>query len=279
MQQIGVAQSTSSMRYALPMTDGVIVQQQSFEGKVALVTGGAGGIGKTTALAFAAAGAAVVVADRDEAAGRPVAEEIVAAGGRAAFVQVDVTRAADTQRMVEFAVSQFGRLDTAFNNAGIELENKPTADCDEDTFDRVVDVNLKGVWLCMKYEIAQMLKQGGGGAIVNTASVAGLIGAPLMPAYCASKHAVVGLTKAAAAEYGRQKIRVNAVCPGVINTPMMERAFAADPRRQPQMERLHLLKRVGQPEEIASAVLFLCSDAASFVTGHPMAVDGGMVAI
>ncbi len=255
------------------------MQQHSFDGKVALVTGGAGGIGRTTALAFAAAGAAVVVADRDEKAGTQVAEEIVANGGRAGFVQVDVARATDVQRMVDFAVSRFGRLDVAFNNAGIELESKPTADCDEDTFDRVINVNLKGVWLCMKYEIAQMLAQGGGGAIVNTASVAGLIGAPLMPAYCASKHGVVGLTKAAAAEYGRQKIRVNAVCPGVINTPMMERAFEADPRRRARMERVHLLKRVGEPQEVANAVLFLCSDAASFVTGHPMAVDGGMVAI
>lgn len=253
--------------------------QQSYETKVALVTGGGGGIGQTTALAFAAAGAAVVVADRDEQAGSRVAGEIVSRGGRAAFVQVDVAKAAQVERMVAFAVERFGRLDVAFNNAGIELENKATADCEEDTFDRIVDVNLKGVWLCMKYEIAQLLRQGGGGAIVNTASVAGLVGAPYMPAYCASKHGVVGLTKAAAAEYGRNKIRVNAVCPGVINTPMMERAFEADPRRRPQMERVHLLKRVGEPHEVADAVLWLCSDAASFVTGHPMAVDGGLTAI
>jgi len=266
------------MRYAAPSHKESAVQEHSYEGKVALVTGGAGGIGKATALAFARAGAVVVVADRDAAAGEQVATEITAAGGRAAFVQVDVTRAAEVERMVAFAVERFGRLDAAFNNAGIELENQPTADCDEDTFDRIVDVNLKGVWLCMKHELRQMLKQGGG-AIVNTASVAGLVGAPFMPAYCASKHAVVGITKAAAAEYGRHKIRVNAVCPGVINTPMMERAFAADPRRQSKMEKVHLLKRIGQPEEIASAVLWLCSDAASFVTGHPMAVDGGMVAI
>ncbi len=255
------------------------MDQQSFEGKVALVTGGAGGIGKTTAMAFAQAGASVVVADRDAQAGRQVAEEIVAAGGRAAFVQVDVTRSEEVKHMVAFAVERFGRLDVAFNNAGIEIEAKPTHECEEDTFDLVMDVNVKGVWLCMKHEITQMLAQGGGGAIVNTASVAGLIGAPMMPAYSASKHAVVGITKTAAAEYGRQKIRVNAVCPGVINTPMMERAFAADPRRQERMERVHLLKRIGQPQEIASAVLFLCSDAASFVTGHPMAVDGGLVAL
>jgi len=267
------------MRYAAGIMNGVLVQQLSYEGKVALVTGGAGGIGKSASLAFAAAGAAVVVADREAAAGEAVVAEINAAGGRAAFAPVDVTRAADVERMVAFAVERFGRLDAAFNNAGIELESKPTADCDEDTFDRIVDVNLKGVWLCMKYEIAQMLRQGDGGAIVNTSSVAGLIGAPFMPAYCASKHAVVGITKAAAAEYGRHRIRVNAVCPGVINTPMMERAFAADPRRKPQMERVHLLKRVGEPQEVANAVLWLCSDAASFVTGHPMAVDGGMVAI
>jgi NAD(P)-dependent dehydrogenase (short-subunit alcohol dehydrogenase family) len=255
------------------------VDQHSFEGKVALVTGGAGGIGKATAIAFAKAGASVVVADRDAQAGRQVAEDIVAAGGRAAFVQVDVTRRDEVKDMVAFTVERFGRLDAAFNNAGIEIEAKPTHECDEDTFDLVMGVNVKGVWLCMKHEITQMLAQGGGGAIVNTASVAGLIGAPMMPAYCASKHAVVGLTKTAAAEYGRQKIRVNAVCPGVINTPMMERAFAADPRRQQRMERVHLLKRIGEPQEIANAVLFLCSDAASFVTGHPMAVDGGLVAI
>jgi NAD(P)-dependent dehydrogenase (short-subunit alcohol dehydrogenase family) len=254
------------------------MQQQSFEGKVALVTGGAGGIGRVTALAFAQAGAAVVVADRDAAAADLVAKEITSSGGRAAAVQVDVTRNEDVKRMVAFTAERFGRLDAAFNNAGIELEAQPTHECEEDTFDRVIGVNLKGVWLCMKHEITQMLAQGGG-AIVNTASVAGLVGAPMMPAYCGSKHGVIGLTKAAAAEYGRHKIRVNAVCPGVINTPMMERAFAADPRRQPRMERLHLLKRVGQPEEIAEAVLFLCSDAASFVTGHPMAVDGGMVAV
>jgi len=255
------------------------VDQHSFEGKVALVTGGAGGIGKATAIAFAQAGASVVVADRDAEAGRHVAADIVAAGGRAAFVQVDVTRSDEVKHMVAFTVERFGRLDAAFNNAGIELEAKPMHECDEDTFDLVMGVNAKGVWLCMKHEITQMLAQGGGGAIVNTASVAGLIGAPMMPAYCASKHAVVGLTKTAAAEYGRQKIRVNAVCPGVINTPMMERAFAADPRRQQRMERVHLLKRIGEPQEIASVVLFLCSDAASFVTGHPMAVDGGMVVI
>ena len=255
------------------------MDQHSFEGKVALVTGGAGGIGKATAIAFAKAGASVVVADRDAQAGRQVAEDIVAAGGRAAFVQVDVTRRDEVKHMVAFTVERFGRLDAAFNNAGIEIEAKPTHECDEDTFDLVMSVNVKGVWLCMKHEITQMLAQGGGGAIVNTASVAGLIGAPMMPAYCASKHAVVGLTKTAAAEYGRQKIRVNAVCPGVINTPMMERAFAADPRRQQRMERVHLLKRIGEPQEIANAVLFLCSDAASFVTGHPMAVDGGLVAI
>jgi NAD(P)-dependent dehydrogenase (short-subunit alcohol dehydrogenase family) len=254
------------------------MQQQSFEGKVALVTGGAGGIGRVTALAFAQAGAAVVVADRDDAAAELVVKEITSSGGRAAAVQVDVTRNEDVKRMVAFTVERFGRLDAAFNNAGIELEAQPTHECEEDTFDRVIGVNLKGVWLCMKHEITQMLAQGGG-AIVNTASVAGLVGAPMMPAYCGSKHGVIGLTKAAAAEYGRHKIRINAVCPGVINTPMMERAFAADPRRQPRMERLHLLKRVGQPEEIAEAVLFLCSDAASFVTGHPMAVDGGMVAV
>jgi NAD(P)-dependent dehydrogenase (short-subunit alcohol dehydrogenase family) len=252
---------------------------QTLHDKVVLVTGAAGGIGRAACLAFGAAGAAVVAADLDAAAGAQLVDELTATGARAVFVRTDVSRASDVQAMVAAAVSHFGRLDVAFNNAGIELESLPTADCEEDTFDRIVDVNLKGVWLCMKHEITQMLRQGDGGAIVNTASVAGLIGAPFMPAYCASKHGVLGLTKAAAAEYGRHRIRVNAVCPGVINTPMMERAFAADPRRKPQMERVHLLKRVGEPHEVAQAVLWLASDAASFVTGHPMAVDGGMVAI
>ncbi|HEX6706461.1 MAG TPA: SDR family oxidoreductase [Albitalea sp.] len=250
-----------------------------FDGKVVLVTGAAGGIGSAASLAFAAAGASIVLSDLDTQGGERLAAQIDAAGGRAAFVRADVSRGAEVQALVAACVSHFGRLDVAFNNAGIELENRATADCEEDTFDRVVGVNLKGVWLCLKHEIAQMVQQGDGGAIVNTASVAGLIGAPFMPAYCASKHGVVGLTKAAAAEYGRHRIRVNAVCPGVINTPMMERAFAADPRRKPRMERLHLLKRVGEPDEVAQAVLWLASDAASFVTGHPMAVDGGMVAI
>lgn len=267
------------MRYAGTLNMELVVPQHSFEGRVVIVTGAAGGIGRAASLAFAQAGAAVVVADLDPAAGERVVQDIAAFGARAGFVQGDVSRAADAERMVAFAVERFGRLDAAFNNAGIELEHQPTADCAEDTFDRIIGVNLKGVWLCMKYQIAQMMRQGGGGAIVNTSSVAGLVGAPLMPAYCASKHGVVGLTKAAAAEYGRHGIRINAVCPGVINTPMMERAFEADPRRRARMERAHLLKRVGEPQEIADAVLWLCSDAASFVTGHPMAVDGGMVAI
>jgi len=175
-------------------------------------------------------------------------------------------------------VARFGRLDCAFNNAGIEIEHLPLAESDEETFDRIMNVNVKGIWLCMKHEIRQMLKQGGG-AIVNTASVAGLVGAPTQPIYAGSKHAVVGMTKTAAAEYGRAGIRINAVCPGVIRTPMMDRALEREPRRQKMIEKIHPIGRLGEAQEIAEAALWLLSDHASFVTGHQLAVDGGLTAI
>lgn len=253
--------------------------QTGFDGKVALVTGGGGGIGRAAALAFARAGARVMVADIGEPGGRETLELIRAAGGEARFVKVDVVRAADVQQMVAQTVAAFGRLDCAFNNAGVELENARLHEADDETFERVMAVNVKGVWLCMKHELPQMLAQGGG-AIVNTASVAGLVGAAKMPAYTASKHAVLGLTKAAALGYARQRIRVNAVCPGVIRTEMYERAAALREGLPPgTIENLHPVGRLGEAEEVAAVALWLCSDAASFVTGHAHTVDGGLTAV
>lgn len=251
--------------------------KNTFEGKVALVTGGSCGIGRATALAFARAGARVAVVDMAEAAGLETVQCIENAGGQAVFIQANVTIAAEVEAMVAATVLAFGRIDCAFNNAGIEEEHRRLADCTEDTFDRIMAVNVKGVWLCMKYQLAQMLAQGGG-SIVNTASVAGLVGAAKMSAYSGSKHAVLGLTKSAALEYGRKNIRVNAVCPGVIRTAMVDRAVLADPRIGPNMAQLHPIGRIGEPEEVAAVVLWLCSDAASFVTGHTHAVDGGLTA-
>jgi NAD(P)-dependent dehydrogenase (short-subunit alcohol dehydrogenase family) len=249
-----------------------------FSNKTVLVTGAGGGIGRAAALAFARAGARLVVSDRLVDAGQATATQVAAAGGEVVFVAADVTQAADVQALVASAVLHFGGLHCAFNNAGIEEEHMRLADCSETTFDRIMGVNVKGVWLCMKYQLAHMA-QHGGGAIVNTASVAGLVGAPNMAAYSASKHAVLGLTKSAAIEYGRKGIRVNAVCPGVIQTAMFDRAVQADPRVALVAERLHALGRIGQPDEVAAAVLWLCSDAASFVTGLAHTVDGGLTAM
>ncbi|MBC7619674.1 MAG: SDR family oxidoreductase [Candidatus Saccharibacteria bacterium] len=249
-----------------------------FDGKVVLVTGGGGGIGRASALAFAKAGARVAVVDRDVAAGTETTRLIETTGAQALFIQTDVTQAAQVEAMVAQVVAHFGRLDCAFNNAGIEEEHMRLADCAEDTFDRIMAVNVKGVWLCLKYELAQMLKQGGG-SIVNTASVAGLVGAPKMAAYSASKHAVIGLTKSAAVEYGRKKIRVNAVCPAVINTEMFVRAVQADPKVGRAMTRAHPVGRIGEADEVAAVVLWLSSDAASFVTGLAHTVDGGLTSV
>jgi NAD(P)-dependent dehydrogenase (short-subunit alcohol dehydrogenase family) len=247
------------------------------EGKIALVTGGGSGIGQATALAFAREGAKVVVADILVEGGEATVSQIKNGGGDAIFVKTDVSQDAEVEAMVQKAVATYGRLDCAFNNAGIAGAAARTADYTQKQWDRVIGINLTGVWLCMKYEIAQMVKQGGG-AIVNTASVAGLVGFRHGPAYVAAKHGVVGLTKTAALEYAKANIRVNAVCPGVIQTPMFERGLKVDPRIGETMSAREPIGRLGKPEEIAEAVVWLCSEAASFVTGLPMAVDGGWVA-
>jgi NAD(P)-dependent dehydrogenase (short-subunit alcohol dehydrogenase family) len=249
----------------------------SMEGRVALVTGAAAGIGRAAAEAFARQGAKVVVSDVTAEAGEAVAAGIRGAGGEAEFVRCDVARPAEVEALVRRTAGLFGRLDCAFNNAGIEGVSAPTAECTEENWDRVIGTNLKGVWLCMRHEIPVMLRQGGG-AIVNCASVAGLVGFRGIPAYTASKHGLIGLTRTAALEYATQGIRVNAVCPGVIRTAMVERFTHADPQAEAGLVAAEPVGRMGTPEEVAAAVLWLCSDAASFVTGHALAVDGGMVA-
>lgn len=243
-------------------------------GKVALVTGGGSGIGRQACLVFAREGARVVVCDVAVEGGQETVGQIEQAGGQATFIRADVAQAAEVEALVAKTVEAYGRLDCAYNNAGIAGRTARVADDSEQNWERILAINLKGVWLCLKYEIAHMLTQGGG-AIVNTASDAGLIGLRRAGAYVASKHGVVGLTKTAALEYAKANIRVNAVCPGPIDTPMLreasERVIDAMATAQPN-------GRLGQPREIAEAAVWLCSDAASFVTGHPMPVDGGYLA-
>jgi len=246
-------------------------------GKVALVTGASSGIGRATALAFAREGAKVVVADVTVEGGEETVAQVKKAGGEAIFVKTDVSKAVEVEALVAKAVATYGQLDCAHNNAGIAGKAKTVVDDTDDNWDRILAINLKGVWLCMKYEIAHMLRQGGG-AIVNTASGAGLIGVRRVGAYVASKHGVVGLTKTAALEYAKAGIRVNCVCPGPIDTPMLQGIGGSN---QVVIERMVTAQpggRLGQPAEIAEAVVWLCSDAASFVTGLPMPVDGGYTA-
>lgn len=250
----------------------------TFSGQVALVTGGGAGIGRASALAFAAEGLQVVVSDIDAAGGEGTVELIRAAGGEARFVRCDVTRDAEVKALLEATVAAYGRLDYAFNNAGIEIEKGRLAEGSEAEFDAIMGVNVKGVWLCMKHQLPLMLAQGGG-AIVNTASVAGLGAAPKMSIYAASKHAVIGLTRSAAIEYAKKRIRVNAVCPAVIDTDMFRRACEADPKKGEFAAAMHPVGRIGTVEEVAAAVLYLCCDDAAFTTGHALAVDGGATAI
>ena len=248
-----------------------------FVGKVALVTGAGSGIGRASAQKFAQEGAKVIVADLVAEGGNETVRLIREAGGEATFVKTDVSQAKEVETLISRTVETYGRLDCAHNNAGIEGGTAPIADYSEADFDRVISINLKGAWLCMKYEVIQMLKQGRGGAIVDTSSVAGLVGNPGITAYVASKHGLAGLTKAVALEYAQAGIRVNAVCPGQIDTPMIPR-FASDPQVRAQLLALQPVNRLGTPQEVANAVAWLCSDEASFMTGVPMPVDGGSVA-
>ncbi len=250
-----------------------------FTGKVVLITGASAGIGRATALAFAREGARVTVSDVDEREGETTVQQICNGGGEAIFARADVSREADVEAMVARAVHAFGGLDYAFNNAGIEGALATTGEYASDAWRRVIDVNLTGVFLCMKHEIPVLLERGGG-VIVNDASILGLVGFATAPAYTAAKHGVLGLTKVAAQEYATRGIRINAVCPGFVETPMvMERGVhaGADAAAYGQLAALHPMNRLGKPDEIAGAVLWLCSESASFTTGHPLVVDGGYV--
>ncbi|PKQ29652.1 MAG: short chain dehydrogenase [Actinobacteria bacterium HGW-Actinobacteria-10] len=247
------------------------------EGKVALVTGAGSGIGRESALAFSRAGAKVVVSDIAVDGGEETVRMITDAGGDAIFVECDVAQEGDVKALVAKTVETYGKLDCAHNNAGIEGMAGPCAECTEENWDRTIGINLKGVWWCCKYEIPEMLRNGGG-AIVNTSSVAGLVGFAGIPAYTASKHGVVGLTKTIALDYAKENIRCNAVCPGVIHTPMVDRFSGGTQEGLDAMAAMEPVGRLGQPSEIADAVVYLCSDQASFVTGIAMPVDGAFVA-
>jgi NAD(P)-dependent dehydrogenase (short-subunit alcohol dehydrogenase family) len=251
----------------------------SYAGKVVLVTGAASGIGRAVALAFGRAGACVVVADNSIDGGHMTAALIVEAGGKALFVKTNVTAVAEVEALVDKAVSHYGRIDVAVNGAGTEEESLPLAEGDDEQFDRIMNVNVKGVWLCMKSQLRQMLKQEGGGVICNVADAGGLVAAPNRAIYSASKHAVVGLTKTAAVEYAKSGIRVNSLCPGAVKTPMLARMLEREPGRDKKLKAAHPMGRIAEPAEVASAALWLCSEQASFVTGHQLAIDGGLTAM
>lgn len=248
--------------------------------KVALVTGGGSGIGRASAATFAREGASVVVADVDVEGGEETVRRIAAGGGSATFIAADISDPSQVATLVERGVETYGRLDCALNNAGVQGDLDKTVECSQENWDRTLAINLTGVWLCMKHEIPRML-EAGGGAIVNTASNFGLVGSIGMPAYSASKHGVVGLTKTAALEYAKSGIRVNAVCPGPVQTPLVEKILRAQPDQADKIiasiRTREPVGRFGKPEEIAEAVVWLCSDAAAFVTGIAMSVDGGFV--
>jgi NAD(P)-dependent dehydrogenase (short-subunit alcohol dehydrogenase family) len=246
-------------------------------GKIAVVTGGSSGIGRAAVLALAREGARVAIASRRAAESEETVRLVTDAGGEARFFRTDVTRGEEVESLIERTVEAWGWLDCAFNNAGITGEMARTADCTEENWHRTLAANLTSVWLSMKYEIRQMLKQGGG-VIVNNASVAGLVGMRGGPAYSASKGGVIQLTRTAALEYAKTGIRVNAVCPGYIETPLLEPYSSTNPDLEPYIRRIQPMGRLGTAEEVAGAVVWLCSDAASFVTGHPLVIDGGMLA-
>jgi NAD(P)-dependent dehydrogenase (short-subunit alcohol dehydrogenase family) len=247
------------------------------ENKVVLVTGGGSGIGRATSLLLAKQGAKVMIADYVPESAERTVKLIKDAGGNANCIAADVSIPKQVEAMVAKTVEVYGRLDGAFNNAGIEGKMADTVEYPEEIFDRIMAINLKGVWLCMRAEIPQMLETGGG-AIVNTASGAGLVGVPMLSAYNASKHGVVGLTKTAALEYAQKNIRVNCVCPGLINTPMVARMIDSGGMNEQEFLAAEPVGRMGRPEEIGEGVVWLLSDAASFVTGHALSIDGGYVA-
>lgn len=246
--------------------------------RVALVTGGGSGIGRASAHAFAREGAAVVVVDIDAGAAEETVVSVCRAGGQAIHVEADVSVERDVARVIEVVLQVYGRLDCAHNNAGIQGDQDLTAECSECNWDRVIAVNLKGCWLSMKHEVPAMLRHGGG-AIVNTASAFGIVGAAYgLPAYIASKHAIVGLTRAAALEYARMGLRINAVCPALTRTPMIAPYLAASPQAEAAANAKHPIGRIAMPEEIAELVVWLSSDAASFITGAALPIDGGLTA-
>jgi NAD(P)-dependent dehydrogenase (short-subunit alcohol dehydrogenase family) len=254
-----------------------MTESAEFEGKVAIVTGAGDGIGRAAARLFGTRGARVAIFELNAQTGEECAQEIIGAGGEAICFATDVASSDQVRAAVEGTVKHFGRLDCAYNNAGISGPPHPVAEMPEDQWRRAIDVMLTGVYLCMKYEIPEILAAGGG-AIVNCASGAGLIGFPEQSAYVASKHGVIGLTKAAALEYGSQGIRINSICPGTARTGMVEDVVNESPELQAELERLHPIGRIADPAEIAEAALWLCTPRSSFVCGTALSVDGGYVA-